>query len=124
PTMGSLAVNGPVYAFDRTNGKTRWVNTVSNQQLLLEQFNDSPLLLFTVKYAKLENMRVWRQVQVVECIDKHTGKFVWPAPGKKEMAHNNQSPFHALRCDAKNGLVELEQFQFKMVFKLEPTEGK
>lgn len=124
PTMSSLAVNGPIYAFDRSNGKMRWCNTVTNEQMLLEQFDSSPVLLFTVKYAKLENMRIWRQVQVIECIAKDTGKFVWPRPEKKEMMHNNQQPFHSLRCDAKTGVVELEQLNFKMRFQLEPAENK
>ena len=123
PTMGSLPVNGWVYALDRA-GKLRWRNTITNQQMLLEQFDDSPLLLFTVKYAKLENMRVWKQIQVIEAIDKHSGKFVWPPPAKREMQHNNQQPFHALRIDSKNGVVELEQFQFKMRFELAPREAK
>ena len=123
PTMGSLTVNGPIYAFDRANGKQRWVNTVTNQQMLLEQFGECPLMLFTVKYAKLENMRVWRQVQVIEVVDKNTGKFVWPPPGKKEMQHNDRQPFHALRCDARTGVVELEQFQFEDALEL-PDEAK
>jgi outer membrane protein assembly factor BamB len=124
PGMGVLSVNGPVYAFDRDGGKVRWVNTVTNQMLVLEQFRELPLLLFTVRYGKFENQRLYRQVQVIEAIDKHSGKFVWPPPGKKEMVHNTQQPFSAVRCDAKAGLVELEQFNFKMRFQLEGSETK
>lgn len=122
PVLSSLPASGTLHAFDRAGGKMRWSNAVTNQQLLLEQFDESPLLIFTVKYAKLENMRIWRQVQVVEVIDKSTGKFVWPPPGKKEMMHNNQQPFHALRIDAKRGVVSLEQLNFQMRITAEEKE--
>ncbi len=120
-SLGTVRVNGSIHAFERMTGQLRWANPVSNQMLVLEQFKESPLLLFTVRYVKRNN-QAYQQYQMVACMNKQTGKRVWPPPGKEEMLHGSQQPFAALRCDPKNGVIELEQFSLKMQFKLDAKE--
>jgi hypothetical protein len=120
--MPFLKVNGNVYAFDRSTGARVWENALTNQMLVLEQFHDLPVLVFTVKYRRNVNMRGIQMFQVVEVIDKRSGKFVW-SPKQKE-APSNMQPIHAIKCDAKTGVVELVQSQRTLRFKLQPAEEK
>jgi hypothetical protein len=121
PGMGALRINGVIHAFDRKSGKPRWRNEFSNEMLILDQFGDNPLLLFTARYVRQQGQAV-RQFQAVEGFDKRTGKAVWPPPDKKEMLHTTQQPFTALRVDPKLGVIELEQPALRMQFKAEAKE--
>src|SRR5205807_2592910 len=52
--LRSVPVNGMVYAFARDTGKLRWrtMEPVLNQMLLVERFQELPVLIFTAKYNK------------------------------------------------------------------------
>jgi len=119
--MGTVDVNGQVYAFDRATGKTRWANAVANQKLVLEQFGDMPMLLFTVKYMKQDRNFGVRWYQALDVIDKSTGKFVWPPPAEKEMAtnNNNQLVFFSVHVNPRGNFIELVQQSLKMRFDLQ-----
>ena len=49
-TMRSAPVNGFVYAFDKVSGRMDWWVQVATQTLLLEQFQQMPMLLFSAVY--------------------------------------------------------------------------
>ena len=96
----SLKVNGPVYALNRTTGKLEWVcDFLPHQNLLLEQVQDLPILLFTAQYYKSANGMDRTMVKVTG-VDKRTGKLVYD----KEFVPSTQ--FHALRIDPRAGLIE------------------
>src|SRR5207253_3187630 len=55
--LRSVLVNGKVYAFDRQTGKYNWYvpegdQMVVSQMLLLERFQDLPMMLFTAKFNR------------------------------------------------------------------------
>ncbi len=125
--MGTLDVNGAVYAFDRAAGKTRWAIEVANQKLVLEQFQDSPVLFFTVKYFKQDPQFGQRWFHAAEAFNKNNGKCVWPRPEMKEQpvpGNNYMSLFHALDVNPASQTVEFTQINYKMTFKLKPSEVK
>ena len=53
----ALVVNGNIYAFDRGTYKLRWRAEGLHQMLVLEQFQDLPMLLLTARYQKATGLR-------------------------------------------------------------------
>jgi outer membrane protein assembly factor BamB/tetratricopeptide (TPR) repeat protein len=112
----SLPVNGPVYALNRGTGKLEWVcDFVPHQMLLLEQYQDLPILLFTSQYHKTANGFVQQKVKVTG-VDKRTGKLIYD----KEFTQNGQ---FVLRIDAHAGLIELVRGDLRIQFRLEGTQA-
>jgi hypothetical protein len=100
PGMRSVPVNGHVYAFGHGSGSLRWYCwDVQTQQLVLERFEESPLLLFTSQIQRTTGV----MAVVVDAIDKHSGKSLWV---RKDMAPTG-NPFHAVQFNAAAGTVEL-----------------
>jgi outer membrane protein assembly factor BamB len=122
--MQSLPLNGTVHAFEADSGKLRWRIEVANQQIVLEQFKDLPMLLFTARVNKFQNVGaggfgVQQQVAAVLAIHKQTGKRLYD----KELPSNGQT-FHMITADQKAGAVEMISFQFKIRFALENPNGE
>jgi hypothetical protein len=121
PTTGirSLPVNGMVYGFDRETGK-RWRSTDPIQQLLvLDQFEDLPILLFTSRYQRMMGAGVNRWMvngASVKAIDKRNGKLIYDKP---ELNLNNAQQFHAFKVDHQKGTIELTSYNFRLTFNLE-----
>jgi outer membrane protein assembly factor BamB len=116
--MQSLPINGTIHAFDQATGKLRWRIEVANQHLVLEQFKDLPLLLFTARVNKFQNAGgavIARQVPAVLAIHKQTGKRLYD----KELPANGANIFHMIAADQKAGTVEMTSFQFKIRLMLE-----
>jgi outer membrane protein assembly factor BamB len=104
----SLKMNGPLYALSRSTGKLEWVcDFLPYQHLLLEQVQDLPILLFAGKYHKSAN-GFDRQMDRVTSVDKRTGKLIYD----HEFTSNVQ--FHALKIDARKGLIELIRQDLKI----------
>jgi outer membrane protein assembly factor BamB len=117
--LRAVPVNGEVYAFARSTGKPRWWAEMPNQMLVLDHFEDLPVLLFTAAYQKWVVDGKSRQVQQVaaaQAIDKRTGK---PLYRNESLPHGNQ--FHTLKVDAAKGRVDLAAYQLKVTF---TAEGK
>ncbi len=116
--LRSIPVNGEVYAFDRKTGQVRWYNQVENQQLVVSQFEDLPLLFFTARYTEfLGNPAVggFRQpVQVAKAraYAKHNGK-LWYIPQPTDNLPSNMY-FHDLVMDHRTGKVEVTGYQLKV----------
>ncbi len=76
--MRWIKVDGKVYAFERASGKVRWYADVPHQILLIDQFRESPILVFTARYNKPLNVggfnRGIQQVVSTMTIEKRTGK--------------------------------------------------
>jgi len=110
--LRSLPVNGMVYAFAADTGKIEWQNQVSHQALILEQFHDLPILLFTARYQRLAGVgggRMQIQGASVESIHKFNGKLLFNQP---EMQNGPQ--FYALNVDLRGGRIELLGYNMKL----------
>lgn len=115
--MRSAPVNGMVYAFERGTGQPRWAEQVGHQMLVLEQFRDTPMLLFTARYNKRVNNGALN-VQATKSIHKHNGRLLYD----KELT-NNANQFHGIQLDAKNGIVDLVSWNHRIRQQLEATTG-
>jgi outer membrane protein assembly factor BamB len=111
--MRSLPVNGEVYAFEIATGKTKWHNTVTNQMIVLEHFQDMPMVLFTARYNKMMVIggggRNVQNVVAAASIEKRTGKWLYNNESLPQ-----QQNFHALELNPKNGRIDLISWQFKL----------
>jgi outer membrane protein assembly factor BamB len=108
----SLPVNGQVYAFEKGTGKMRWRADVPEQMVVLEQYKELPILLFTSRYLKAPNNgpgRFGPQVTAVKSLDKRTGKLLFDEP---EILGAPQ--FHTLTIDAKGGKIEFSAQNLKI----------
>jgi len=113
--MRSVPVNGMVYAFDKGTGKPRWANDVQCQMMVLEQFRDLPMLLFTAR----QNKKSGQPVQATRGIHKQSGRLLYD----KELGNGNQ--FHGIHMDARSGKLDLVSWNFKIHFELEsPPAGQ
>jgi len=120
--LRALSINGELYSFDRTSGELKWHNPVPSQMLVLEQFKEMPVLLFTARYNKWANQGAIRNVINVvatETIEKQSGK----------LKYYNENPinqqFHSVTLDAKTGKIEMVSYQMKLVHTLlTPGEAK
>jgi outer membrane protein assembly factor BamB len=116
--MRWIPVNGKVYAYDRDRAKPQkndWKAEVVNQMLVLDQFREVPVLLFTAMQQRPVqiggvNRGGIQQVAVIRSVDKRTGKLLLD----KEYP-NRGNQFGALRADAQTGRVELISYNLKIV---------
>jgi outer membrane protein assembly factor BamB len=116
--LRTARVHGRVYAFDKTTGEVNWHNPVENQMVVLEQFQDLPILLFTARVNKGVNVginvqarglnaaRGVSQMPVILSMDKHTGRRLKDGPPQSDFPQA-QGSFHSLRIDRKNGTIDL-----------------
>jgi hypothetical protein len=120
--MRCLNVNGTVYAFDRATGKTKWYNPIANQMLVLDQFKDLPILIFTARsneWLLQGGNRINQHVVKVRTVHKQTGKLLFD-----KQLNPNINNFHALQADPKAGVIELVSFNMKIRHVLEPADVK
>jgi hypothetical protein len=97
-------INGMFYAFDH-KGKMRWNSRIKNQMLVLEQFQNMPLVLFTTRYNRMAQGGRWQTwVAATESIDKKTGKYLYLSKPKD---YPNGFQFYALNLNVKNSHIDL-----------------
>ena len=118
--LRGLNVNGELYAFRReaddkhAKGSMRWHLMQADQQLVLDQFQEMPVLLLTahtMKFPGLGGMPA--QATTVKAIGKRTGKL---------LVDNDKAPqgqFYALDEDGRDGKIEFISPQEKVVISLE-----
>jgi outer membrane protein assembly factor BamB len=100
--LPTVPVNGMLYAFDRQTGELRWHSRVPAQTIVLERFDDLPVLLFTAQVMRPMPQQGGMPALVLRSIDKHTGKVRY----NREYA-NIADSFHTLRVDAHTGTIDL-----------------
>jgi outer membrane protein assembly factor BamB len=103
--MRFVPINGMFYVFDRETGEVRTANRVMNQMLLLNRFEELPVVLFTTMQVREAGpMGSGQQFSYlcVRSMDKQTGKRLFNLE-----LQNNGEWFHTLWVDPRNGIVDL-----------------
>jgi hypothetical protein len=112
--LRAVPVNGAVYAFDRATSKIKWVNEVYSQQLVLEQWKELPIMLFTSRYNKPQGPGGrFGAIQVVgvEAYEKATGKTTFHRPELGQQI----GQFYALENDIRNGRIVFTGHNCKVI---------
>jgi hypothetical protein len=104
--MRAAMVNGHLYAFKKENGKLSWYSELANQALVLDQFQDLPILLFTSR--TMDPNRGYPHT-AVRSIDKRTGKLLFDQPN-----YLNGQQFHTLTMDARTGRIDFFTYNRKI----------
>jgi outer membrane protein assembly factor BamB len=114
--LRALPVNGMVYSFVRRTGKLNWYTSMPDQMVVLDRFEELPVVLFTATYQKWIINGAARNVQQVttaHSIEKRTGKRLY---------NNDNLPngmqFHTLHVDARAGTIDLTGYQLKITHHL------
>jgi hypothetical protein len=121
--LRALPINGYLYAFASDTGKLHWRSTgkVENQMIVLEQFEDLPIVLFTARYQKwIQNGpgRNVQQVWAVKSIQKSNGKLLLD---REDLTTGNN--FHDLRVDNRGQKIEFIGNQTKIIHYLNAEGG-
>ena len=126
-SIRSTEVNGVIYAFDRATGGLSWATNapVEEQMLLLDSFEESPVLLMTALQVRqppaFPGVPGGNQVQVscTRSIDKRTGKVLY----RKEQNDANNAPdqFYLLEVNARTGTVDLVNSNMRLRHVIEPA---
>jgi outer membrane protein assembly factor BamB len=114
--MRALPVNGMVYSFTRRTGKLNWYASMPDQMVVLDRFEELPVLLFTSTYQQWVINGAARHVQQVTAaasIEKRTGKRLYDG---KNLPQGMQ--FHTLHVDARAGTIDFTGHQVKITFHL------
>jgi outer membrane protein assembly factor BamB len=115
-------VNGWVVAFHRDDGEQgekdrvyRWKKgeihwhsyaPIANQMIVLEQFENLPVLLFSARYNEIVRggLGGQRWVSVTQSIDKRTGKMIYD-PIQPRLNNGVSPQFYAFQLDLKEGTI-------------------
>ena len=105
--MRGLPAHGYLYAFRRDNGLRHWFNEVRSQYLILEQFEQSPVVMFSAVVQRT-NMR--SPVLTFTTIDKNTGRMLWP-PTDYALS---VSPVNRVEINPAAGTIDLVTLRWKL----------
>jgi outer membrane protein assembly factor BamB len=114
--LRALPVNGAVYAFAKGGDKYRWYAELPDQMLVLDRFEELPVLLFTSTYQQWVingAARHVKQVTTAHSIEKRTGKRLY---GNDNLPTGMQ--FHTLHVDARAGVIDFIGYQLKITHHL------
>ncbi|HJT76737.1 MAG TPA: PQQ-binding-like beta-propeller repeat protein, partial [Gemmataceae bacterium] len=109
-----LPVNGNVFAFHRDTGKLHYrLDDVPMEMLVLDQFQDLPILLFTSRYQKWQNVGFGRNLMngaSIHAYDKRTGKIFYRVDDQQL-----GQQFHSFNADLREGKFELVSYNYKVL---------
>jgi hypothetical protein len=103
--LTSVRVNGELYAFNRETGKVRWHLRMYGQTILVDRFDELPLVLCASMFRKpvpSSSDASASNAQQIRSIDKMTGK----TRINREDVRLSE-PFHTLRVDPLRGTIDL-----------------
>ncbi len=111
--MRAMPANGAVYSFQGETGKLRWIYRAENQQLILDRFNEMPVMLFASRYNRFSKGAPQQRINLiaVETVNKSNGKLLY---------RNNSDPTDLQR----DKLQPLPQGNTFHSLNLNPAEGK
>lgn len=112
--LRSLAVNGPVYCFDRASGARLWYvdGLFDHQRLLVERFADLPVLVAAAPVFDKAGGMAYKVVVV----EKDRGMIRY-----NKGSAGDTNPFMALNIDPKAGTVDLAKYNFRL--RVGPEDG-
>jgi outer membrane protein assembly factor BamB len=127
--MRALAVNGFVYAFNGETGQRRWFNRIEDQMLILDRFEDMPLMLFASRYNRFAKGAGMQVINVLEVwtINKGTGKLIYGnnSDATEDRKDSKFQPlpqgmnFHQLHINPAEGKVEFVGYNMKIVYQVD-----
>jgi outer membrane protein assembly factor BamB len=95
-------VNGMFYAFHRSSGKFHWNADVPHQMVVMEQFQNMPIIIFTSRYYQNQGNWIW--MVATKTVEKRSGRLLYDPDPKN---FNNGFQYFALNLDVKKGTVDL-----------------
>jgi tetratricopeptide (TPR) repeat protein len=99
----TVPISGMLYAFDRATGDLRWYSRVPRQSIIVERFEDMPLILCSAMLIRQGPPGTGNfQVIATRSIDKRTGKICY----NREIVQVNEL-FHTFQADLTAGTVDL-----------------
>ena len=124
-SMRAAPVNGFVYAFDKPTGRMDWYLQVSTQMILLEQFQQLPMLLFSSNYkVPAGGPGSFSNVTATLSVDKRTGKRLWYKPDHTTQPPLSGGSFHTLQIDTKSGTIDLIAARIRLRHAIDDRSGK
>lgn len=101
--LASLPVNGPLYAFDRDRSALAWTAMLPPQHLLLEQFEQLPILLCSSVSSRFTPAGDSVVTTVsTRSLDKRSGKLLY-----NRDTGGMGDPYHTLRLEPHRGVIDL-----------------
>jgi hypothetical protein len=105
PQLGirGVPVNGLLYAFERGSGDIAWFILAKNQFLILDQFQDLPVVFLTARAHGFRNaLQEGEWIKATAIIaEKRSGKFIFEDNDLKM-----KEPFYAVRFHPQTGAVD------------------
>jgi outer membrane protein assembly factor BamB len=115
-------VNGTVYALYRQTGKLNWITPAENQIVLLERFQELPMMVFTARYNKPVNGGAYSKLVVItQSVSKYTGKRLINddsndpnSPSRFNHVPRSDGQFYAIAIDRQTGTFDLVANQLRL----------
>ncbi|HET6424848.1 MAG TPA: PQQ-binding-like beta-propeller repeat protein, partial [Planctomycetaceae bacterium] len=107
-SLTTLPVNGTVCCWDRATGELLWTRDVADQNLVMERFAPSPVLLFLTRNWKQRGNSSFTLLNLL-AIEKRSGKIL----------HESSTPstfggFHSLMLREHEAMIELASYNQKL----------
>jgi hypothetical protein len=101
--LSAVPVCGMLYAFGRDGGELRWFSWLPPEMLLLDSFEELPIVLCSAVTARVNPADPGNTIAVTSTrsIDKRTGKVLL---NREAVAGD---PFHTLHMDRRDGTIDL-----------------
>ena len=118
----TVPVNGVLWRFNLSDPDLSWYNEVTNQVLLLNRFEESPVVLLAARYQREDpfHRRLNVNVAATRIYDKTTGKLIFD----EEDTNKSLAPYHTLRVDPVKGVIELVSDEKKVVLDVRQARPK
>ncbi len=107
--MRTVAVNGMIYAFERTTGGVFWYVPAKNQMLVLDQFRELPVILLTARKQEFQNFtgRANSTVYAMS-IEKRSGRVIF---SDDSLTAQN---FWGVRVDNRAGTIDFLSYNARI----------
>ena len=116
-TLSSIAVQGTMIAYDRKTSTIRWKQAIKQASLLTDQFQHSPLLVFSSqKYERVQGLGFGYAQQALLAIDKKTGKKLYD-----HSFPTNYGTLQQLRINLRDRYVELKSYNERIRLQVSKT---
>jgi hypothetical protein len=109
-SLTSIRVNGAIYAWDRLDHRFLWRQSVKNQNLVIDRFAKSPVLLF-ISRSWPQRRRIDTSIGrlSIAAIHKQSGRILIDT--KFPSAYN---AFHAVDIDPVDRTIELKSYNVRL----------